>query len=192
MVELTQANWPLILIALVIGLVVAWWIFAASRKTQVTVEEKPEDGEGTAPRRNQALIDAPPAAGPLSAAASSDAVAAAPLVADAEAGAEPIPESEMVETPMADPAPEPPASEAGVDDLTQIKGLGPKIAVLLGEQGITSFAQIAGWSEADIDRIDATLGRFEGRIRRDSWVEQAQLLQGDDRAAYEARFGRTE
>mgnify|MGYP000491964002 CR=1 FL=1 len=31
-----------------------------------------------------------------------------------------------------------------------------------------SFAQIAAWSEADIDRIDAQLGTFAGRIRRDN------------------------
>ena len=55
---------------------------------------------------------------------------------------------------------------------------------------ITSFEQIANWTEQDIDRIDAQLGRFEGRIRRDSWTEQARMLAADDMAAYEAKFGR--
>ena len=75
------------------------------------------------------------------------------------------------------------------DDLTRIKGLGPRLAALLGELGISHFQQIADWDEADIDRIDAKLGRFEGRIRRDNWVEQAKLLAADDTATFDMKFG---
>lgn len=75
------------------------------------------------------------------------------------------------------------------DDLTRIKGLGPKIATLLHEMGITRFAQIAEWDDADIDRIDSQLGRFEGRIRRDSWVEQAKFLSQGDESGFSAKFG---
>jgi predicted flap endonuclease-1-like 5' DNA nuclease len=83
----------------------------------------------------------------------------------------------------------PPASE-GSDDLTRIKGLGPKIAEQLAGLGVTTFAQIAAWDEAEIDRIDAQLGRFQGRIRRDDWPAQAKLLAAGDTAGYEAAFGR--
>jgi predicted flap endonuclease-1-like 5' DNA nuclease len=76
------------------------------------------------------------------------------------------------------------------DDLRRIKGLGPKLVTLLNALGVTSYAQIAGWSEADIDRIDAQLGTFAGRIRRDSWVEQAKLLAAGDTAGFEAKFGK--
>jgi predicted flap endonuclease-1-like 5' DNA nuclease len=76
------------------------------------------------------------------------------------------------------------------DDLTRIKGVGPKLSRLLGELGVTSYSQIAGWSEADIAAIDASLGSFAGRPTRDSWVEQAALLMGGDTAAYEAKFGK--
>ena len=65
-----------------------------------------------------------------------------------------------------------------------------KLAALLGEQGISSFSQIASWDDAEIDRIDAKLGRFQGRIRRDDWVKQAALLNAGDTAGYEAQFGR--
>lgn len=208
MAEIVQANWMLILAALAIGLLVAWWIFVASRRTSVQLESK-DDGEGKPARRNQALIDAPPAArkdtgmasakvtpqgaqaasaaspGPTSAAANAHATAAAPLGTDAEAGDG---------APMAaaiSQAPAPAATPATGDDLTRIKGVGPKLAALLHEQGITNFAQIAAWSDADIDRIDAQLGRFQGRIRRDNWVEQARLLEAGDLAAYAAKFGRT-
>ncbi|GIX20536.1 MAG: hypothetical protein KatS3mg120_2212 [Erythrobacter sp.] len=60
---------------------------------------------------------------------------------------------------------------------------------LLGELGVTSYAQIAAWSEADVARIDAQLGRFKGRITRDQWIEQARLLAAGDEAAFAARFG---
>ena len=93
-------------------------------------------------------------------------------------------------SPAPVPAPVTPPASGNADDLTRIKGVGPKLADLLASLGVHSFAQIADWTDADIDRIDAQLGRFEGRIRRDSWVEQATLLARDDTAAYEARFGR--
>lgn len=79
---------------------------------------------------------------------------------------------------------------AGGDDLTRIKGLGPKLNRLLGELGVTSYAQIAGWSEADIAAIDGKLGAFAGRPTRDNWVEQARLLAAGDTAAYEDKFGK--
>ncbi|WP_420381984.1 hypothetical protein [Novosphingobium sp.] len=76
------------------------------------------------------------------------------------------------------------------DDLTRIKGVGPKLSRVLGDLGVTSYAQIAGWSEADLAAIDAQLGVFAGRPKRDAWVEQAVLLAGSDTAAYEAKFGK--
>lgn len=76
------------------------------------------------------------------------------------------------------------------DDLTRIKGLGPKIAAALRALGVTRYAQIAGWSEDDLAKIDAQLGAFAGRATRDNWIEQARLLAGGDTAAYEAKFGK--
>ncbi|VVT11499.1 helix-hairpin-helix domain-containing protein [Erythrobacter sp. EC-HK427] len=193
MPELLAEYWYLVLAAFVLGLVIAWWIFSANRKTRVEIEDKPDATGGA--KRNQALIDAPAAVakdapssspGPLSATANSDAVAAAPAAADAEAGAA-VPAREAIREMAAAPTAQ--AGSEG-DDLRRIKGVGPKLVTLLAEQGVTSFAQIAAWSDADIDRIDATLGRFEGRIRRDDWVAQAQLLAADDLAGYEARFGK--
>jgi predicted flap endonuclease-1-like 5' DNA nuclease len=63
------------------------------------------------------------------------------------------------------------------------------MAALLGDLGVTSFTQIAEWSDADIDRVDAQMGNFEGRIRRDNFVEQAKLLAAGDIAGFEAKFG---
>ncbi|WP_246703948.1 5' DNA nuclease [Rhizobium sp. P38BS-XIX] len=61
------------------------------------------------------------------------------------------------------------------DDLKRISGVGPKLEQVLNERGFQRFADIAAWSDADIDRIDAELG-FDGRIRRDDWVGQAKAL----------------
>ncbi len=95
------------------------------------------------------------------------------------AGAEELPKAEAVKV----------ASSGGADDLTQIKGLGPKLAALLGEIGVTDFAQIAAWDDADIERIDAQLGRFQGRITRDNWVEQAKHLSQGDADSFAGKFG---
>lgn len=61
------------------------------------------------------------------------------------------------------------------DDLKRISGVGPKLEQVLNGRGIKRFADIAAWSDADIERIDAELG-FDGRIRRDDWVGQAKAL----------------
>ncbi len=83
----------------------------------------------------------------------------------------------------------PPPSDEG-DDLTRIKGLGPKISTALRALGVTRYAEIAAWTEEDVARIDAQLGAFAGRATRDNWIEQAKLLAGGDTAAYEAKFGK--
>ncbi|WP_427964812.1 hypothetical protein [Altererythrobacter sp.] len=91
-------------------------------------------------------------------------------------------------TPATDPTSQ--GSPTGGDELTRIKGLGPKIAAKLGEMGVTRFEQIAAWDDAEIDRIDARLDRFQGRIRRDNWVAQAKLLAAGDEAGFVSEFGR--
>lgn len=181
MIEVIEANWPLVLAAFLIGLLIAWYVFQASRKTRVTSESKDVLDEGAAPAaRNQALIDAappsPPAATPEPTPTSATPPGAAVAGATASAASEP-------DTPPT------PASD-GSDDLTRIKGVGKKLAATLHDLGVTSFAQIAEWDDTEIDRIDAQLGRFEGRIRRDSWVEQAKFLAAGDTAGFEGKFGR--
>ena len=172
MAELVQDNWILLVIALVVGVLVAWWIFAATRRTRVEIERR--ESERAPARRNQALIDAPPAA------------TAAPEIPPPT----PIALAGVGEAVAAAAAPLPVQPPPGGDDLTRIKGLGPKLATQLHELGVTSFAQIAAWDEAEIDRIDALLGRFQGRIRRDDWQSQARLLAAGDTAGYEAKFGK--
>ncbi|WP_448582777.1 hypothetical protein [Thermaurantiacus sp.] len=76
------------------------------------------------------------------------------------------------------------------DDLRQIKGVGPKLATLLGELGITRFQQIADMSEAELAALDARLGQFQGRPARDRWQEQARLLAAGDVKGFEQLHGK--
>ena len=62
------------------------------------------------------------------------------------------------------------------DDLKLIVGIGPVLERMLHQLGITTYKQIARWSERDIDEFDARLSEFPGRIRRDGWVTQARAL----------------
>ncbi|RSV13430.1 hypothetical protein CA235_16065 [Sphingomonas sp. ABOLF] len=102
--------------------------------------------------------------------------------------------AELAATPSAQPVSAVPAAApvpaTAASDLTTLKGLGPKVAAQLAEMGITSIADLAALSPAEADRIDASLGTFQGRMARDRWVEQAHLLAAGDRAGYEAKFGK--
>lgn len=69
------------------------------------------------------------------------------------------------------------APKTAINDLTAIKGLGPKAAAALNADGITSFAQIAGWTADDINQWDEKL-TARGRIGRDDWVGQARAKLG--------------
>lgn len=60
------------------------------------------------------------------------------------------------------------------DDLVEIKGIGPVAAGQLKEQGITTFAQLAGLTEADIAKIDENMPFSADQIK--DWQEQAKAL----------------
>lgn len=62
------------------------------------------------------------------------------------------------------------------DDLEKIVGVGPKLKVLLHSLGIHHYAQIAHWTEADVEQAAAQLPGFGSRIRRDDWRGQARVL----------------
>lgn len=234
MVELIEANWLLLLLAFVIGLLIALYVFRARRRTRITTDTTDVLDAG-APRasRNQALIDAPPAAGSTRLSASPEpvavdtpdglagvgpAVSLGAMVAEVEAAeiaqptpAQVVPEPVPAEGPTVPPippadtgthkesqaatqAPTEAEDAAGVGEpmpLSRLKGVGPKLTEHLRTLGVSDLRQVAGWNDADIDRYDAQLGRFQGRIRRDDWVTQAKLLSAGDLKAYEARFGST-
>ncbi|SEQ39601.1 NADH-quinone oxidoreductase subunit E [Thalassovita taeanensis] len=68
------------------------------------------------------------------------------------------------------------AREGGADDLKAIKGVGPKLELLLHELGFYHYDQIAGWTVDEIAWVDQNLKGFKGRVSRDEWVAQAKIL----------------
>ena len=89
--------------------------------------------------------------------------------------AKPVVDKAAVEKPVKARAAR--AKAKAADDLKRISGIGPKLEQVLNAKGISGFADIAGWSEADVARFDDELG-FGGRIKRDDWVGQAKALKG--------------
>jgi predicted flap endonuclease-1-like 5' DNA nuclease len=76
------------------------------------------------------------------------------------------------------------------DDLCQIKGVGPKFADALNALGFHRFDQLAHLTPTEIERLDAQLGAFSGRITRDRIVEQSDYLARNDIDGFEQRFGK--
>lgn len=90
------------------------------------------------------------------------AAATAPKAATAKAAA-----------PKAKAAPAAASGEG--DDLTQLSGVGPALLKKLNAAGISTFEQIAAWTEADVAEFDEKLS-FKGRIEREGWIAQAKEL----------------
>jgi predicted flap endonuclease-1-like 5' DNA nuclease len=170
MSEVLSNNWAILVVVLALAVLVAWWLLVASRRTQIERTDATPADDSPA-RRNQALIDAAPASAEIDL---------------------PVPAPEVLGGVSEAIAATARPSHQGVhpDDLKRIKGVGPKLEKLLHSLGVTGFSQIAAWDDREIDRIDAQLGTFAGRIRRDDWPAQARFLAAGDMASFEQRFGR--
>ncbi len=94
------------------------------------------------------------------------------------------------ETPVAEPLPETPEPEiasttdrfellaaprGAPDDLAKLTGVGPQIVKKLNEHGVFHYWQLAAMTDAEAAKLDADL-RFNGRVARDKWSEQARAL----------------
>ena len=67
------------------------------------------------------------------------------------------------------------AKSSDGDDLSTISGVGPVIVKKLHAEGVTTFAQIAAWTDADVEAIEEKLS-FKGRVGREDWIAQAKEL----------------
>ena len=106
-----------------------------------------------------------------------DAAPKAKEEAAPKAKKEAAPKAAKEETKAAAPAAAAPlftAPKGKGDDLTEIKGIGPVAAGQLNEQGITTFAQIAGLKADDIKRIDEAMPFSADQIK--DWRDQAKKL----------------
>jgi len=188
----------LALLALAIGIVVAYRAGARRALRASPAQERPDDG-AERPIAIEMRSDATPAARDVD-------DEATPSTIDARGGAAPSEAPELLQLrafaeerrrlfeALADAraevaryrqivvdieqhAPPPLLDAPGTpDDLKLIVGVGPVIERMLYQLGIATYRQIARWSERDIDDVDARLPEFPGRIRRDGWVTQARAL----------------
>lgn len=165
MIWLFGEIWAWIVVGFLLGVAVGWWIWF-----QPPEELKVADPAIVA--RLRADLDA--SAGAL-ARCESDLAAAInsrkALEATLAAAGQPVKQLFL------------PSPVGTADDLTLIKGIGSRLAALLGDIGIFHLSQIAGWTAEDITEVDTKLGAFRGRIVRDNWVEQAQALQRGETVA---------
>ena len=153
MAELLQSYWPVILVALVIGLMAGLLIFRPRQTVRLT------DSAPTRPHMAQASAE---------------------TVLGHEAGV----------TTRHVLGEDSPAAGAAGDQLELLKGVGPKLATLLKAHGLDTYAQLAKLTPGEVERIDADLGAFKGRLQRDRIVEQAAYLARGDRDGFEQRFGK--
>ena len=167
MVELWNAYWPVILIGLLVGVLVGYFIFRPRQRVSLS-DDRPvrphmavAAADPPAPDRHQGITD--------------EAARATSDVAWQILGAN-------VSGQL-------PTSEGEPDDLQKLKGVGPKLAAMLNAMGLTRYEQIASLSPGQVEAIDAELGAFRGRMTRDRIVEQAHYLARGDTDGYRATFG---
>ncbi len=173
----------------------------------------PTPDEGEPPRAPAPVVAGPPAgfaprastggaaavAAEVSMAASAPAL---PAVADAPPDVsgraafaaprreEPAPAAQAAPAPSPAPAvPMRPAAPAARDNLQRISGVDGEVEKLLAAQGVARYSQIAHWTPAEVARFDAQLGAA-GRIGRENWIEQAQILSRGGDTAYSRDYDR--
>ncbi len=96
--------------------------------------------------------------------------------AAAEPVAEALPEGEAAPAGEAVEQLEQLAAPRGApDDLAKLTGVGPQIVKKLNEHGVFHYWQLAAMTPEEVEKLDADL-RFNGRIARDKWADQAKAL----------------
>jgi predicted flap endonuclease-1-like 5' DNA nuclease len=160
--DFIRDNWPIILVAVAIALILAFLVLRPRQRVQLT--------ESAPVRPHMAYSKLPEGRGLAGehAAATSDVTgeiigARVRRRLDGEGGSP--------------------------DEFVLLKGVGPKLADALHGLGFTRFEQIAHLTPTEIERIDAQLGAFRGRLTRDRVVEQADYLARGDIDGYEQKFG---
>jgi NADH-quinone oxidoreductase subunit E len=75
------------------------------------------------------------------------------------------------------------------DDLKLITGVGPVLEGRLNALGITKWSQVAAFTADDIAKVEDSLS-FKGRVARDNWLAQAEVLARGGEAEYIRVFGK--
>ena len=203
MMTLIAENWLFLLIALIIGLVTAFAIWAGTKDSHGADAFDANDGLlDRANARASAPEPAPPVVEPapfITAPAATPIEVVEPVMVPVPAPkVEAAPSPRPRKTPVLDeaPVPAPPGrpeiapAHGEPDNLRLIKGVGPKLNTMLIRLGITRFDQISAWGAKEIAEVDRYLENFSGRITRDAWIDQAKYLAKDDIAGFEKKYGK--
>jgi small subunit ribosomal protein S2 len=67
------------------------------------------------------------------------------------------------------------APRGAPDDLAKLTGVGPQIVKKLNEHGVFHYWQLAAMTPDEAAKLDSDL-KFNGRVARDKWSEQARAL----------------
>ncbi len=151
-------------------------ILAKGGETHYSARRARGEVASAAPTAQASGPDAqPPAAAPLPRPMSPGGVVAAVIVPEPAPAQAPAPASPV--RPSAAPV---------HDNLQRISTITAEIESLLNAQGVSRYAQIAQWSPSDVERFEQLLSGG-GRIARENWIEQAQILSrgGDTRFSRE-------
>jgi len=107
---------------------------------------------------------------------------AAPVVAPPAEGLSPTVETGGP-TPIFQPV------EGPADDLKLISGVGPVLEGKLNGVGITKWSQVAAMTPEQITALESSLN-FKGRVARDNWLQQAEVLARGGVEEYRKVFGK--
>jgi predicted flap endonuclease-1-like 5' DNA nuclease len=172
-----------------------------ARGEAAVAEPTPDEGERRASGSVVEIAPAAIAAAPLPASPHTPPVATTPAnVAERAAFAiarriEPQPQIAGVSgEPAAGTMPTPavpirPAAAPARDNLRRIGSIDAELEAQLGAQGITRYSHIAQWSPAEVARFDRLVSGA-GRIQRENWVEQAQILSRGGDTAFSRDYDR--
>ena len=143
-----------------------WWLTRWARPVSIEALAPPAArGDGLAPQTLEQLAESPPQL----------EIALESVEPAQTAQPEPAPAAAAPEKTFEPPAAVGPEPALGLDDLTLMTGIGPKLSQALAARGITRFAQIAAWTPQDLAEVDTALG-LKGRAAREAWVAQAKRL----------------
>ncbi|UCI27895.1 proton-conducting membrane transporter [Mesorhizobium sp. B2-8-5] len=158
----------------------------ACGRARADLESRLRDAPGAKAGADKAAAPAP-AALMSTPAASTSAKAAPAKSAAAKKPAAKAAAPKKAAAPAAKKAAAPQAATGKADNLRRLIGIGPVNERLLKGLGVTTYAEIAAWTAADVKRIEEVLN-FDGRIAREKWIEQAKLLAAGNEAEFAHQF----